>query len=107
MKNGRRLILIVGCAALAAGNEALTVMTGSKAFTNKALISPGLARRITAQDLPKPQAQGWPKGSLMMIGAGASSPGKRPEGVAVAADGSLLVTVAAASVIWRVSETGK
>jgi glucose/arabinose dehydrogenase len=39
----------------AAKTDGMNVMTGPKAFTNTASLSPGLARRITAQDLPQPQ----------------------------------------------------
>ena len=54
-------------------------MTGSKAFTNTASISPGLARRISAQDLPQPMPPGVGRQFLMMAGAGFGGNGKRPE----------------------------
>ena len=38
----------------AAKTDGMSVMTGAKAFTNTASLSPGLARKITAQDLPPP-----------------------------------------------------
>ena len=40
----------------AAKTDGMIVMTGPKAFTNTASLSPGLARKITAQDLPQPHA---------------------------------------------------
>jgi glucose/arabinose dehydrogenase len=39
----------------AAKTDGLKVITGPKAFTNTASLSPGLARKITARDLPQPQ----------------------------------------------------
>ncbi|HYL35656.1 MAG TPA: PQQ-dependent sugar dehydrogenase [Bryobacteraceae bacterium] len=39
----------------AAKSDGMNVMTGPKAFTNTASLSPGLARKITAQDLPPPR----------------------------------------------------
>src|ERR1700681_300379 len=39
----------------AAKTDGINVMTGPKAFTNTASLSPGLARKISAQDLPQPQ----------------------------------------------------
>jgi glucose/arabinose dehydrogenase len=61
MKYYRRIALAGGigiAAALllyAAKTDGINVMTGPKAFTNTASLSPGLARKITAQDLPQPQ----------------------------------------------------
>src|ERR1700733_16006906 len=62
----------------AAKTDDMNVITGFKAFTNTAALSPGLARKITAQDLPQPQPPGWLKGSWMFVRAGASSVGKGP-----------------------------
>jgi glucose/arabinose dehydrogenase len=77
MKNYRRMALAAGVAVAAAlllhaaKTDGLNVMTGSKAFTNTASISPGLARRITAQDLPQPQP---PAGRGGGFGRGATRP---------------------------------
>jgi len=60
MKSYRWIVLTGGiglAAALllhAAKTDGMNVMTGLKAFTNTASLSPGLARRITPQDLPQP-----------------------------------------------------
>jgi len=70
MKNHRWIVLTGGigiAAALllhAAKTDGITVVTGSKAFTNTASLSPGLARRITAQDLPQPMV---PAGSVLNL----------------------------------------
>jgi glucose/arabinose dehydrogenase len=75
MKNRYWLVLTGGIgivAALllhAAKTDGMNVMTGSKAFTNTASISPGLARKITAQDLPQPMP---PAGRGGGFGIGAS-----------------------------------
>jgi glucose/arabinose dehydrogenase len=61
----------------AAKTDSMNVITGSKAFTNTASISPGLARKITAQDLPQPQRP-TVGGVFGMIGAGFRGGGKRP-----------------------------
>src|SRR6204780_382109 len=77
MKNSRWIVLTGGigmAAALllhAAKTDGITVMTGSKAFTNTASLSPGLARKITAQDLPQPMP---PAGRGGGFGIGASRP---------------------------------
>jgi glucose/arabinose dehydrogenase len=77
----RAAFFIAGIAILlhAAKTESMNVMTGSKAFTNTASISPGLARRITAQDLPQPEPPGVGKSIMMMAAAGFGGPAKRPE----------------------------
>ena len=49
----------VGFLLHAAKTDGMNVMTGPKAFTNTASLSPGLARKITAQDLPQPQPPAW------------------------------------------------
>ena len=62
MKCDRWIVLTGGiglAAALllhAAKTDGMNVMTGSKSFTNTASLNPGLARKITAQDLPTPQS---------------------------------------------------
>jgi glucose/arabinose dehydrogenase len=77
MKNYRWIILTggVGIAAAlllhAAKTDAMNVMTGSKSFTNTASISPGLARKITAKDLPQPMP---PAGLGGGFGRGATRP---------------------------------
>src|SRR5580658_6555322 len=87
MKHNRRVVLTaaVGIAATillhAAGTDSMKVMTGSQAFTNTTSLSPGLARRITAKDLPQPQPPGAVKGFMMMAAAGFGGGGKRPENV--------------------------
>jgi glucose/arabinose dehydrogenase len=62
MKNYRWIVLTggIGVAAAfllyAAKTDGMNVITGSKSFTNTASLSPGLARKITSQDLPQPQS---------------------------------------------------
>jgi len=63
----------------AAKTDSMKTISGSKAFTNTASLSPGLARRITAQDLPQPQPPGAVRGFMMMASAGFGGGGKRPE----------------------------
>ena len=77
MKNHRWIVLTggVGLAAAlllhAAKTDGWKVMTGSMAFTNTASLSPGLARKITAQDLPQPMP---PAGRGGGFGRGATRP---------------------------------
>ncbi len=77
MKYSQLIVLTGGigiAAALllyAAKTDGITVMTGSKAFTNTASLSPGLARKITAQDLPQPMP---PAGRGGGFGRGATRP---------------------------------
>jgi glucose/arabinose dehydrogenase len=77
MKNSHWIVLTgglgIGAAFLlhAAKTDGITVMTGSKAFTNTASLSPGLARKITAQDLPQPML---PAGRGGGFGRGATRP---------------------------------
>jgi glucose/arabinose dehydrogenase len=73
-----RWIVLIGAVALAAAfllhaakTDGMSVMTGSKAFTNTASLSPGLARRITAQDLPRPMS---PAGRGGGFGGGSTRP---------------------------------
>jgi glucose/arabinose dehydrogenase len=78
MTNSRGLILVcstaftAACLLYAAKTDGWTVMTGSKSFTNTASLKPGLARKITPQDLPKPNGP--------VQGPGSGRPGPRPEG---------------------------
>jgi glucose/arabinose dehydrogenase len=69
----------IGTALLlyAAKTDGLNVMAGPKAFTNTASLSPGLARKITALDLPQPQSPAMLRLIRMYIGFGRN--GKRPE----------------------------
>jgi len=57
---------------------AANVITGPKAFTNTASLSPGLARRITAQDLPQPQPPAMLPKLGMYLAAGFGKGGPRP-----------------------------
>lgn len=86
--NNSRWIILAGCLGIAAGLllhaakiDGLDVMTGSKAFTNTASLRPGLARKITAQDLPQPQSPGLLRESWMYVRAGTAGfrRGARPE----------------------------
>jgi glucose/arabinose dehydrogenase len=84
MRHYRWIVLTggVGIAAAlllhAAKTDGMNVITGSKAFTNTASLSPGLARRITAQDLPQPQSPGGGKVFMMMLGVAVGG-ATRPE----------------------------
>jgi glucose/arabinose dehydrogenase len=81
----------------AAKTDSMSVMTGPKAFTNTASLNPGLARRITAQDLPKPQPPSAARSLLMMIGAGFSGRAKRPENAIPKAPAGFQVNIFVAS----------
>jgi hypothetical protein len=63
----------------AAKTDGMNVITGSKAFTNTASLSPGLTRKITAQDLPQPHPPAMLPRVRMYLAAGFARPGKRPE----------------------------
>jgi glucose/arabinose dehydrogenase len=84
MRRNRWMVLAGGigiAAALwlnAAKTDGMRVITGQKAFTTTASLSPGLARKITAQDLPQPQRPTF-GGVFGMIGAGFRGGAKRPE----------------------------
>lgn len=84
MRHGRGIAITAGigiAAALvlyAAKTDSMNIMTGSKSFTNTASLNPGLARKITAQDLPQPQPLGSGRALMMMIGSGFAR-SKRPE----------------------------
>ena len=85
MKHYRRIALAGGigiAAALllyAAKTEGMNVITGPKAFTNTASLSPGLARKITAQDLPQPHALMMLPRLTMYLAAGFARGATRPE----------------------------
>jgi len=65
----------------AAKTDGMNVMTGAKAFSNTASLSPGLARKITAQDLPRPQPPTMLPRLTMYLAAGFGRSGARPENV--------------------------
>ena len=65
----------------AAKTDGMNVVTGQQAFTNTASLSPGLARKITPQDLPRPQTPSILPRVRMYAALGFSRPGKRPENV--------------------------
>jgi glucose/arabinose dehydrogenase len=95
----KRLIGTIGIAALllqAAKTDGINIITGPKAFTNTASLSPGLARKITAQDLPQPQHPGL-GGMFGMIGAGFRGGGKRPENAIPQAPAGFQVEIYVAS----------
>jgi glucose/arabinose dehydrogenase len=78
--------ILAGCAGIgsvllldAAKTDGMKVISGSRAFTNTASLSPGLARKIAPQDLPQPQPPGLLRGSWMFFRAGTGSSGARPE----------------------------
>src|SRR5689334_3911413 len=48
------LVLSASLMLYAAKTDGMTVMTGKQAFSNTASLKPGLAHKITAKDLPKP-----------------------------------------------------
>ena len=77
---GKYWVVIAGAVWLyAAKTDAMRVMTGQKAFTNTASLSPGLARKITAQDLPQPQEPSMLPRMRMYLAAGLPKRGERPE----------------------------
>lgn len=75
----RKCVLMAALFLYAAKTDDLHVMTGSKAFTNTASLSPGLARKITAQDLPQPQPPSMLPRMRMYMALGFSRSGPRPE----------------------------
>ena len=48
------LLLAASLMLYAAKTDGMTILTGKQAFSNTASLRPGLAHKITAQDLPKP-----------------------------------------------------
>ncbi len=62
----------------AAKTDGMNVITGPQAFTNTASLSPGLARKITARDLPQPQSPAMLSMMKMYVAAGFGGGGKRP-----------------------------
>jgi glucose/arabinose dehydrogenase len=73
------------------------VMTGPKAFTNTASLSPGLARKITAQDLPQPQPPAMLPRLSMYLAFGFARPGPRPENAIPKAPAGFKVNIYVAS----------
>ncbi|HVO98521.1 MAG TPA: PQQ-dependent sugar dehydrogenase [Bryobacteraceae bacterium] len=65
--------------AYASKTDGMNVITGQKAFTNTASLRPGLARKITAQDLPQPNAPGIFSRLSMYATVGLGRNGARPE----------------------------
>jgi glucose/arabinose dehydrogenase len=74
---------VVGIAAAlllhAERTDGMKVMTGPKAFTNTASLSPGLARKITARDLPQPQPPNMLPRLRMYLAFGFAKSAPRPE----------------------------
>src|SRR5579863_7863837 len=81
----------------AAKTDGMKVITGSKAFTNTASLSPGLARKITPRDLPRPQAPTLLPRLSMFLSAGFGRGGKRPENVVPKAPAGFTVALFVAS----------
>ncbi len=83
----------------AAKTDGMNIMTGPKAFTNTASLSPGLARKITAQDLPQPQPPAMlPRARMYMnLIGGFARPGKRPENAIPKAPAGFKVDIFVAS----------
>ncbi len=61
-----------------AKTDDMKVVTGVKAFTNTASLSPGLARKITVQDLPQPHTPAILPRLKMYLGAGFPKSASRP-----------------------------
>ncbi len=76
-----KLWIALAAAALifAAKTDTMNVLTGQKAFATTASLRPGLARKITAQDLPQPGAPGLLTKLGMYVNAGLGRNGTRPE----------------------------
>jgi glucose/arabinose dehydrogenase len=81
----------------AAKTDSMNVITGAKAFTNTASLSPGLARKITAQDLPQPQPPAMLPKIEMYLAAGFGKGGTRPENVMPKAPAGFKVDIFVAS----------
>ena len=81
VKSHRRIVLAAFAATLllfAAKTDRMKVAVGQSAFTNTASLSPGLTRKITAEDLPRPQAPNILPRLKMYLGL-AMRGGKRPK----------------------------
>jgi len=81
----------------AAKTDGLNVMTGAQAFSNTASLSPGLARKITAQDLPRPQPPAMFPRLSMYLSAGFGRSGGRPENAMPKAPAGFMVDTYVAS----------
>jgi glucose/arabinose dehydrogenase len=81
----------------AAKTDGMNVMTGAKAFTNTASLSPGLARKIAAQDLPQPHPPMMLPRLTMYVAAGFGRGGKRPENAIPKAPAGFKVDIYVAS----------
>jgi glucose/arabinose dehydrogenase len=81
----------------AAKTDGMNVITGPKAFTNTASLSPGLARRITAQDLPQPQPPSLLPKLSMYLAAGFGRSSARPENAIPKAPAGFKVDIYVAS----------
>jgi len=104
LNRGEIRIALAGAVAIAAAlllhaakTGGMNVMTGSKAFTNTASISPGLARRITARDLPQPQSPSSVRTFRMMLGLAVGGSGARPESAIPKAPAGFKVDIYVAS----------
>jgi glucose/arabinose dehydrogenase len=98
-----RWMVLAGGIGIAAGlllhaakTDGMNVMTGPKAFTNTASLSPGLARKITAQDLPQPRRP-TVGGMFSMIGVDFHGGAKRPENAIPKAPAGFKVDIYVAS----------
>src|ERR1700682_4569355 len=91
------IVIAAGLLLHAAKTDGMKVMNGLKAFTNTASISPGLARKITAQDLPQPQPPTGGRVFMMMIGAGFGGHARRPESAIPKAPAGFKVDIYVAS----------
>src|SRR6202166_3212769 len=80
----------------AAKIDGLKVITGPKAFTNTASLSPGLARKITAQDLPPPSSA-LMLGLKTLLAAGFARHAGRPENAIPKAPAGFKVNIYVAS----------
>ncbi len=84
MKNYRWIGVVLGIGIgvnlllYAAKTDGLNVMTGPKAFTTTAALHPGLARKITAEDLPQPQSPPLVARLKMYLAIGFSRNATRP-----------------------------
>jgi len=63
----------------AAKTDTMNVLTGQKAFATTTSLHPGLSRKITARDLPRPDSPGMLSKLGMYVHAGLGRPGARPD----------------------------
>jgi len=83
----------------AAKTDGMNVVTGPKAFTNTASLSPGLTRKITEQDLPQPNTPAMlPRVKMYVnLATGFARRGKRPENAIPKAPAGFKVDIYVAS----------